>query len=383
MTSAGLYIHVPFCASVCPYCDFAVTVAGEERRRDYVEGIGLEADMAPAEGLELDTVYVGGGTPSALSADQIGRLLDQARMRLPVSGDATVFLEINPEDVTREAVTRWIGLGVGFASLGVQSFDDATLARLGRKHSADRARRAIDLLAEAGFATVSVDLIFGVPGQTVAAWRVQLEEAAARGVDHLSCYQLTIHDDSVFGRRLAAGDLVETPEPLQADLFLLTHAVMADLGYDGYEVSNFAAAPHHRSRHNRKYWSHEPYLGLGPSAHSFDGRRRWWNHRKLRLWQRAVDRGQPPVEGSETLTRSQLAFEALMLGLRTAAGVDLDQIGSRYGIELLTPNAEVFGRYCASGHLVREGSVLRPTLSGMAIADTLARAFEIPESGSD
>lgn len=378
MTHEGLYVHVPFCSSVCPYCDFAVTIAGEDRREAYISGIGREAAMASAEGVVFDTVYLGGGTPSALSTDQLERLLETLRGRLPVSTDAAVFLEANPEDVSRDAVAGWTGLGVGFASVGVQSFDDAILRWLGRRHSADAARRAVEMLQDGGLSTVSIDLIYGVADQTGAAWTCQLEEAAARGVDHLSCYQLTFHDGTVFGKRLAAGELAEAPEPRQAELFLLTHTVLADLGYEGYEVSNFAAAPHHRSGHNSKYWSHVPYLGLGPSAHSFDGRRRRWNHRKLRLWQRAVDQGLSPVEGSEKLADEQLAFEAVMLGLRTAAGVDLEDVCSRYGVDLVEPNRRAIERFGASGHLALEGSVLRPTLSGMAIADTIARSFEVP-----
>ena len=377
LTGAGLYIHVPFCASVCPYCDFAVTIAGAERRQAYLDGIAREAAAAAWVGPAFDTVYLGGGTPSSLSAGQLATLLDELRRSLPVGDDAAVFLEINPEDVTREAVAEWVELGVSFASLGVQSFDDEALAWLGRRHSADAARAAIENLRDGGVETVSIDLIYGLEGQTAVAWQRQLAEAAARAVNHLSCYQLTIHDGTVFGRRHAAGELAEAPEPRQAELFLRTHTVLADLGYEGYEVSNFAAAPRHRSRHNSKYWSHAPYLGLGPSAHSFDGRRRWWNHRKLRIWQHAVEQGHQPVEGSEQLTSVELAFEAVMLGLRTAAGVDLSDVAAQHGIDILKPNRGTIERLRDSGHLVVDGSTVRPTLAGMAIADAIARSLEV------
>jgi len=376
---AGLYVHVPFCASVCPYCDFAVTLAGEERRRDYIAGIGREAAMAAAEGLAFDTVYLGGGTPSALSADQLAEILDGVRGRLQVGEDAWTFLEINPEDVSAASVRAWRELGVRTMSLGVQSFDDAELGFLGRRHTAGDARRALDRLREGGFATVSLDLIYGLPGQTADGWRRQLEEAAARSADHLSCYQLTIHQGTVFGRRQASGSLGEAVEPVQAELFLLTHRVLAELGYEGYEVSNFAAAPRHRSGHNLKYWSHQPYLGLGPSAHSFVGRRRFWNQRKLRAWQRAVDAGCRPVEGSEELGDAELALEAVMLGLRTADGVDLGSLRSRYGVDLVELNRRAIERFCNGGQLVLDGDRLRPTVAGMAIADTLARALEVME----
>jgi len=376
---AGLYIHVPFCTSVCPYCDFAVTLAGEERRQAYLAGIGREAAMAAADGLDFDTVYLGGGTPSALTPDQLAEILGAVRARLRIREDAWTFLEINPEDVSSASVGAWRELGVRTVSLGVQSFDDAALGFLGRRHSADAARGALDRLREGGFDTVSIDLIYGLPGQTAEGWRRQLEEAAARLADHLSCYQLTIHPGTVFGRRQARGELAEAAEPVQAGRFLLTHRVLAELGYEGYEVSNFAAAPAHRSRHNLKYWSHQPYLGLGPSAHSFVGRRRFWNHRMLRAWQHAVDAGCRPVDGFEELGDAELALEMVMLGLRTAGGIDLEALRSRYGVDLVELNRRIIERYCESGHLVLESGRLRPTLSGFAIADTLARSLEVTD----
>jgi oxygen-independent coproporphyrinogen-3 oxidase len=161
------------------------------------------------------------------------------------------------------------------------------------------------------------------------------------------------------------------------ELFFLTHEVLADAGFEGYEVSNFASAPEHRSAHNQKYWDHTPYLGLGPSAHSFAGGRRWWNRKKLRLWQAAVSDGKKPVEDEERPTVEQLVLEALMLGFRTSAGVDLERLRAWLGFDLLSNNQDVVGRLCASGHIEVDGSRLRPTLAGLAIADTLARSFTV------
>jgi oxygen-independent coproporphyrinogen-3 oxidase len=242
-------------------------------------------------------------------------------------------------------------------------------------HSATEARAAVETLLAAGFNTVSVDLIYGLTGQNAEQWRLQLEHAVALGIDHLSCYQLTYHRGTIFGRRLDRGVATELGEPEQAELFFLTHQFLADAGYEGYEVSNFATAPEHRSHHNQKYWDHTPYLGLGPSAHSFADGRRWWNRRKLRLWQSAVDSGRPPIEGEEELSPEQLALEAMMLGLRTTDGVDLTQIRERYGIDFQANNAETIDRLCASEYLSLDGDHLRPTRAGCAIADTLARSF--------
>ncbi len=288
-----------------------------------------------------------------------------------------VYLEANPEDVTDDAVAAWRSLGVDTVSLGVQSFDDDILRYLGRNHTADQSRLALDLLQGVGFSTVSIDLIYGVEGQTAETWKRQLDEAATLGVDHLSCYQLTFHSGTIFGRRLASGRSYELPRDAQAEFFLLTHLVLADNGFDGYEVSSFASAPEHRSVHNRKYWSHEPYLGLGPSAHSFVGRRRWWNRRKLRLWQRDVDNGRLPEGGAEDLTDADLALESVMLGLRTRDGVDLERLRHQFGLDLVATNRPAVDRFCEDGHLELEAGMLRPTLTGMAIADTLARSLDV------
>jgi len=373
---AGLYIHVPFCTSVCPYCDFAVTIAGEERREAYVDGVIREAELHARLGLEFDTVYLGGGTPSSLRAAQLRRVLDGLGRQLRLAPGTRLHLEVNPEDVSEASVEAWRELGVAFVSLGVQALDDAALRALGRRHTAAEARAATRLLVAAGFGTVSVDLIFARPGQEAASWRAELEQVAGLGVHHLSCYQLTFHDETVLGRRLRRGEVAAPSEESQAELFFLTHETLAAGGLPAYEVSNFAAGPEHRSRHNLKYWRHLPYLGLGPSAHSFVGGRRWWNHRKLRLWQAAVDGGLSPVEDWEEPDRDELLLEALMLGLRTTDGIDLEELRSRSGIDLVADNRDVIERWCASGHLRVDAGRLRPTLRGLAVADALAASFE-------
>jgi oxygen-independent coproporphyrinogen-3 oxidase len=328
-------------------------------------------------GLEFDTVYFGGGTPSKLTTDQLAGVLEALRRHLAVTPGATIFLEANPEDVTPDRTAAWRNLGIRVVSLGVQSFDDDDLRDLGRTHTASKARRAAEVLLTTGFDTISIDLMYGLEGRRAEHWRRQLDQATALGVHHLSCYQLTVHEGTIFGRRLREGGLREIDDAEQAALFFLTHEVLADAGYPGYEVSSFALAPQHRSRHNRKYWEHTPYLGLGPSAHSFVGGRRWWNHRKLRLWQRAVDSGTIPVEDDECPTSEQLALEALMLGFRTAAGVDLDAVNRRWHTDLERTNAATIEKWVESGHLIRVGRFLRPTLAGLAVADSLARSFII------
>ncbi len=372
---AGLYIHVPFCTSVCPYCDFAVTITGAERRAAWADGVVREAVMHAVGGLEFDTVYFGGGTPSSVMVERLSEVLTGLRRELGIRGEARLHIEVNPEDVTPENIAGWRELGVCFVSLGVQSLVDAELRYLGRRHTAAEAETAARMLLEAGFETVSIDLIYGLDGQTPDVLRAQLERAVAFGVQHLSCYQLTFHEGTVFGRRLHQQTLSELPAEEEAELFFLTHKVLAEHGLAAYEVSNFAVGRAHRSAHNQKYWDHSPYLGIGPSAHSWIDGRRWWNHRKLRLWQREVDSGRTPVEGQERPSSNQLVLEALMLGLRTADGVDVDRVRRLTGIDLAAGNLETLERMATAGLAVVDGPVIRPTLEGMAVADTLARSF--------
>lgn len=378
----GLYLHVPFCSAICPYCDFAVVKGSEARRGRFVETLLAEMELAAGEERPFDTLYFGGGTPSLLAAEGLARVLAAAREKLGARADAWVFLEANPEDVSSTSLAAWRRLGVRTLSLGVQSFDDAELAFLGRRHSAAEARGAVELALGAGFETISVDLIYGLPGQERAVWQRNLETAVALAPQHFSCYQLTVNEGTPFGRQRDRGRLHEVPEPEQAELFVFTHDLLAAAGYPAYEVSNFAAGAVHRSRHNAKYWDHTPYRGLGPSAHSFDGRRRFWNERNLAAYSRQVAAGERPVAGEETLTLEQLALEALMLGLRTAAGIDLAAFRGRHGFDLEEANGERFSRLVGQGLLTLAGGRLALTTKGLAVADGLAAqvALEPPPS---
>lgn len=369
---AGLYLHIPFCSAICPYCDFAVRADDAALRARFVTA--LEREMARHAGTSMvfDTIYLGGGTPSLLAPTQLATLLATARASLPIRPDARIFLEANPEDVDEASLAAWRQLGVATLSLGVQSLDPDELRFLGRHHSPEVARRSVRLAREAGFSTVSFDLIYGLPEQPLAAWQRNLEAAVALEPDHLSCYQLTLEPRTPFGNRHARGTLKALPEDQQGACFELAHTFLAAAGLPGYEVSNFTRSPAHRSQHNRKYWHHTPYLGLGPAAHSFDGRDRFWNERLLPRWQARLEAGQSPEAGRETLTPAQRALEALMLGLRTYDGIDLAAFQAHYAVDLEAQNRERLARLIGAGHLQRDGDHLRPTLSGLAIAEGMA-----------
>lgn len=332
-------------------------------------------------GAAFDTVYLGGGTPSLAPPRELGRLLEGARDILGARPDAWITLEANPEHVTPEACIEWRDLGIAALSLGVQSFDAADLAFLGRGHDPDQGASCVRTALAAGFPWVSLDLIYGLPGQSEEAWQRNLETAVALAPHHLSCYQLTIHERTPFGYRAARGELAEAPEPAQARLFSLTQKVLSLLGFPAYEVSNFARRPEHRSRHNRKYWDHTPYLGIGLGAHSFAwdkrGARRWWNERKIRPWTARVGAGERPLAGEETLDLAALRLEAVLLGLRTAEGIDLGRFRERYGLDLAAANERLLAQLEAEGLLEVAGGRLRLTPGGLAVADGLAACFAL------
>ncbi|MEM6795652.1 MAG: coproporphyrinogen-III oxidase family protein, partial [Acidobacteriota bacterium] len=354
---AGLYIHIPFCSSICPYCDFAVRRGGEESVRRLISTLLREIEaLAEAEALpeapplasavstlvkeRFDTIYFGGGTPSLVGDRDLERILSALGRHLDIDPEARLFFEANPEHVSPERVAAWRELGVKTLSLGVQALDDRALGFLGRGHDTREALRAIEIAREGGFATLSVDLIYGLPDQTEVGWDRQLEIVLDQRLDHLSLYELEIHGRTDFGRRFARGELDPLAEDARAALFLATHERMIAAGWDGYEVSSFARRRENRSQHNGKYWRHVPYLGLGPSSHSLAvdpdfGLWRYWNERLEPRWRRQVEAGRSPAEGWERLSPSAIALEMAMLGLRTRDGLDLSRMLEMTDIDLL------------------------------------------------
>lgn len=343
--------------------------------------MALARDEGSFRDAAFDTIYFGGGTPSLVEPDDLGRLIAAARDLLGARPDAWITLEANPEHVTAASCDAWRRLGVQALSLGVQSFDDAELRFLGREHTAEQARESVRLARAAGFPWVSLDLIYGLPDQTEASWQRNLETAVALAPHHLSCYQLTVHDGTPFGFRAGRHELTELSEPSKASFFFLTQTSLSCLGFPSYEVSNFARGPEHRSRHNPKYWNHTPYLGLGLGAHSFDwnerGAWRWWNERKIKPWTAKVARGERPLAGEEALDLPALRLEALLLGLRTVDGVDLARFRERYTFDLAAANPALLVELERQDLLRRDGERLRPTLAGLAVADGLAARFRV------
>ena len=322
-----LYVHVPFCTRRCSYCDFAIAVRRAVPAHEFAQRVRaeFEARRADVRFSPMRTVYFGGGTPSKLGSVGVDAVLSGLKgAGLILRSDAEVTLECNPEDMSPVHLTEWRRTGISRLSVGIQSFDDRALDWMHRSHSADAAVQAVRDARAAGFADISVDLIFGLPEQLDRDWERDLDRAVELGVDHLSVYGLTAEPASPFGRWLARGEVVAAPDERYATEFLLAHERLTGSGYEHYEVSNYAR-PGCRSRHNSSYWSRVPYLGLGPSAHSFDGARtRWWNTREYEAWRTALAEGRDVKGGSETLAEASIEAERVYLGLRTTSGLSLE-----------------------------------------------------------
>ena len=366
MKTPGLYIHVPFCRSKCPYCGF-YSIASPGLIPEWRDALAKEAAQRAGRFDTFDTLYLGGGTPSTLEYDVLRLLLDRIGSSFDLAPDSEISIEANPGDMTAAKALELKDLGFNRITVGVQSFDDRTLSYLGRRHTADEAKAALAFARDAGFENVGVDLIYGVPGQSLGAWRTALEQALAFSPDHMSCYELTIEQGTVFGQRRMKGDMPRIDEKTARAFFIATSRFLEGKGYIHYEISNFARNERCRSRHNMKYWRRIPYLGLGPSAHSYDGVARWWNVRSVRQYIRLLADGESPVEGREVLTRDQVDMERISLGLRMKEGFDLKAIHKG------KPLAEGLGRLEAQGLIRLEGDRVMPTLNGFAVADALPR----------
>ncbi|MFP5214109.1 MAG: radical SAM family heme chaperone HemW [Acidobacteriota bacterium] len=361
-TRPGLYIHVPFCRTKCPYCDF-YSETSVERVSAWLEAVEREASRRCGEFGAFDTLYIGGGTPSVLSEGEFEGLLERIRRCCAFEEDTETTVEVNPDDVTPGKLRHMRDLGVNRLSIGVQSLDEGELRYLGRRHTAAQAVRAVDAARSAGFDNLGMDLMYGFEGHTEAVWLRTLERAVGLAPEHLSCYQMTLEEGTVFGRRAAEGLIQPLGEELESRLFLLTSEFLERNGYVHYEISNFARGLARVSRHNRKYWHHVSYLGLGPAAHSFRGGVRWWNVRSTERYCDALAGGDLPVEESERLTEEQIRFEKLFLGLRTREGAD---------ISLLSDAARREAEALRDSGLIRiEDDRVVPTLKGWLIADRL------------
>ena len=375
---AGLYVHIPFCKSRCIYCDFYSTTR-EAEQEAYVGALCREIrerrHELPAEAdgrVCARTIYIGGGTPSLLSPAQLARIFGCIRENYAVADGAEVTVEMNPEDVVVDEALSLAGeLANGTfnrVSLGIQTFADDLLRLLRRRHSAERAVEAVKSLQLVGAQNISIDLIYGLPGQTLELWERDLDVAFSLGVQHLSAYALSYEEATPLWRMRQRGEVQEAADELSVRMYERLCQRAREAGFEHYEISNFALPGYH-SRHNSSYWTGEAYLGFGPGAHSFDGRRtRRSNHSSLSNYLSASRGGEVPHD-VEVLSDEELYEEAVMCGLRTCRGVDLAEIGRRYGRQRLDYLLQQASSHLRGGRLAIEHEHLRLTEAALMISD--------------
>ena len=368
----GLYVHWPYCARICPYCDFNVYAAKDRNPAPLVEAIceDIRAHRALLPGHPpLDSVFLGGGTPSLLTPAELGTILDTADQAFGLQTGAEITLEANPNDVLRSDVASWRAAGINRLSVGVQSLQDDALAFLGRDHDGESAVRAVEAAISA-FENVSIDLIYARPGQSAGDWEGELNSALNLSAPHLSLYELTIEERTAFGRRAARGDFIPMPADDQADLYELTQDICAAHGLPAYEVSNHAAAAQFESRHNRIYWDSGDWIGVGPGAHgrvTVDGlRSATLAYRRPEAYLR--HEAGPRWQNSDPLSALDVAREVVSMGLRTRSGVDLRRLAA-LGQDT---NDDFLEEAVSSGLVYRESDQVSLTLRGRLLADRIS-----------
>ncbi len=361
----GVYLHIPFCEIKCAYCDFfSVTRTEAEVKEEYVRHLIAEIG-AKGTGEAVDTVFLGGGTPSTLAPAQVGRILEALGRAFRLAPDAELTMEANPETVDEAKLRGFRAAGMNRISFGVQSLDDGILQALGRIHSADRARRAVEEARAAGFGEVNADLMFGLPGQTAEIWRRDLAEVLGWPVTHLSCYELTIEGDTAFGRRPP----VLPDEPVVLSQWETVLAETARAGFAHYEVSNYAR-PGHECRHNLKYWRDEDWFGFGAAAWGAQAGVRMANPKSLKRYYDGAAAGYPSSE-TDTLPLPGRMAETLVLNLRLRAGCDVPAYESRYGTGALDRFTPALASHLAAGRVERTPARLRLTDPGLLVANSV------------
>jgi oxygen-independent coproporphyrinogen-3 oxidase len=367
----GLYIHIPFCLSKCHYCNFYSETSLKDLS-SYTQALVGEMALYKQHFRKFDTVYFGGGTPSILKADEIADILRSVEGYFSLSKESEITTEANPGDLDPDFLRSLREEGVNRINIGVQSFDDDILNFLGRRHSSRDAVRAIENTYNEGFTNVGIDLIYGIPGQDTKNWMDTLARAVSFKPEHLSCYQLTIEANTQIGKRLGTGEITLPDDDLQFDFFIKTSERLEDAGYTHYEISNFARETRFISRHNSKYWNHTPYLGLGPSAHSFSASTRWWNHSSTGRYIEDIKKGMPPHENTENLDMKSLRMEAFFLGLRTAKGINLQDFKDRFDYDLMAEKEAMLAKLEGSELIKIADGFIVPTRRGFALADSIA-----------
>ncbi len=370
----GLYLHIPFCAAICNYCNFTRGLLDDAVKAQYVAA--LETDIRRhAEPVRVDSVYFGGGTPSLLTGAEVGRILDACRDAFVISPGAEMTLEANPESVSPRVLDDYRRAGVNRLSYGVQSFDDEELRRLGRLHSAATARAAVVSARQAGFDNVSLDLMMWLPQQTPATMHTSVEQLIAAAPDHASIYLLEVYPNAPLREEMARAGWSQAPDDDAADMYIDTMETLERAGYGQYEISN-VALPGRESRHNLEYWRDGEWLAFGAAAHGTRTHERWRVVPGTTDYIRRVEAGLDVAAERTARTRASRLEEALFMGLRLTEGVDLERIARVYGVDVWTSYGQALDPHVQAGRLVHEpGRRLRLTRTGMLVANDVMSVF--------
>ena len=363
---SGIYIHIPFCRQACHYCNFHFSTS-LRYKNELIAALLKETDLQGENFLAepVETIYMGGGTPSLLDTEETALLIEKIKSRFQVADGAEVTLEANPDDITVEKIAGWKASGINRLSIGVQSFFDEDLQWMNRAHNATQAREGLQLAIN-NFHNITIDLIYGTPGLTNEKWKKNVDTAISMGIPHLSCYALTVEPKTPLDKLIREHKAADIDPGRQSEQFMLLMDWLAAAGYEHYEISNFAK-PGFRSRHNSSYWQGKPYIGLGPSAHSFDGGARWWNVSNNTRYIEAIKNGVLPLE-KETLTASQQLNEYIMISLRTMEGLDLSRIDPGQQEKILAG----IQKYISRGQVILENNFIKLTREGKLFADGIA-----------
>lgn len=365
---AGIYIHIPFCKTRCIYCDFYSTTRSELKER-YVRALCRELQMRREylQGETVETIYFGGGTPSQLAEEDFQQIFDTIRQTYGMEHCREITLEANPDDLTEAYIAMLRRLPFNRVSMGIQTFDDTLLKLLNRRHNAAQAIEAVDRCRRAGFDNISIDLIYGLPSETDERWRRDLQQAVALSVEHISAYHLTYEEGTRLYRLLQAHSICEVDEDTSLRFFSTLIDTLTAAGYEHYEISNFCRPGRH-SRHNTSYWQDIPYLGCGPSAHSFDKRTREWNVASLEKYLHAIEAAGREYE-TEYLDDVTRYNEYVMTALRTKRGIALEDLKQLFGAEMMQYCRDMACPYIDSGKLRMEDNRLCLTREGIFVSD--------------
>lgn len=376
---AGIYLHIPFCRKRCHYCDFFKSTDLSQKAR-LLEGLKKELESRSLEltSEEINTIYLGGGTPSVLLVDELKSLLDTIFLNYKVSSEAEITMEANPDDLSQAVLSFIREIGFNRLSMGIQSFSEQDLKLMNRRHGVMQAIQSVKWAKTAGFRNISIDLIYGLPNQTLEEWERNVQVAVQLDVQHVSAYNLTYHEGTVFYDQLKKGILKELPDELSLQQFEILIRTLKDAGFEHYEISNFCK-PGFYSKHNSSYWKNQKYLGVGPSAHSFDLVSRRWNVSSIGAYLDGIENSKPYSE-SEILTEQDRYNDYIITGLRTIWGVSEELIKSEFSAAYLDHFQKVSEKYLQSGKVIRTTEKVSLSPEGLFISDQIMADFMVVES---